>query len=146
MKIVFVCLGNICRSPMAEMIMKNIVRKRNLENDFVIASVGISDEEEGNDIYSPAKRILQEKGIPIEKRRARKITQQDIDYYDYIIVMERYQLERIIKNYNVSDVSKVMCLNSKDVADPWYSGNFEITYEEIYSGCLQLLKKLEKEL
>lgn len=134
MKIMFVCLGNICRSPMAEMIMKELVRKKGLEHRIMIASAGISDEEEGNDIYPPARRKLIEKGIPIEQRRAKKLSQADIDVYDYVVVMESYQRNRILKNYIVSDTSKIMSLNEKEVADPWYTDNFELAYQEIYEG------------
>lgn len=146
MKVMFVCLGNICRSPMAEMIFKDLVRKRGLESYFAISSAGISDEEEGNDIYPPAKRKLLEKEIPIEKRRARKITQEDITNYDLIIVMEKYQQDRILKNYFVKEQSKIRCLNEKDVDDPWYRGNFEEAFQEISVGCEKLLKELEKKL
>lgn len=145
MKVMFVCLGNICRSPMAEMIFKELVRERGLESSFSISSTGISNEEEGNDIYPPAQKKLLEKGIPIQKRQARKITQEDIVLNDYIIVMENYQRERILKSYSIEE-SKIKMLNEKDVADPWYSGNFELTYQEIYESCQNLLKELEKKL
>lgn len=143
MKILFVCLGNICRSPMAEMIFKNLVRKKSLEKKFVISSAGISSEEEGNDIYPLAKQILKEKEIPIEKRCARKITQEDIQNFDYIVVMEEYQKKRILQDFSISK-DKVCTLNEKDVSDPWYSGDFKTAYEEIYEGCKNLLDKIIK--
>lgn len=146
MKILFVCLGNICRSPMAEMIFKNLVHKRVLDQYFLISSAGISDEEKGNDIYPLAKRKLLEKGIPVEKRRARKITQDDMRNYDFIIVMEKYQGDKILKDYFVKEKLKVRCLNEKDIDDPWYSGNFEKAFQDILAGCEKLLKELEKKL
>lgn len=144
MKIMFVCLGNICRSPMAEMIMKELVREKGLEHHIVIASAGISDEEEGNDIYPPAKKKLIEKKIPVEKRKAKKLTQADIEFYDYIVVMEKYQRNRILKNYIILDRSKLKNLNEKDIEDPWYTNNFELAYQEIYDGCERLLREIEK--
>ncbi len=146
MRVMFVCLGNICRSPMAEMIMKEMVKKEGISSEIFVSSSGISDEEEGNGMYPPAQKILIEKGIKVEERCAKKITQEDIFEYDYIVVMEKYQKDRILKNYIVSNPSKVECLNNKDVLDPWYTGDFLTTYEEIYQGCSQLLKKIKKEL
>lgn len=146
MKILFVCLGNICRSPMAEMIFKDLVHKRGLDQYFLISSAGISDEEKGNDIYPLAKRKLLEKGITVEKRRARKITQDDMRNYDFIIVMEKYQGDKILKDYFVKEKLKVRCLNEKDIDDPWYSGNFEEAFQDILTGCEKLLKELEKKL
>ncbi len=140
-KVLFVCLGNICRSPMAEMILKELVRQRGLEPYFQIASAGISAEEDGHDIYPPAKRKLWSEDIPVESRRARKITQQDIDEYHDIIVMEHYQKEKILRNYSVSHPEKIYTLLDRDIEDPWYSDDFDTVYEEIYEGCKKFLEQ-----
>lgn len=142
-KVLFVCHGNICRSAMAEFIFKNMIRERGLADKFYVESCATSREEIGNDIYPPAKRKLVEKGIPVHKHRARQITKQDLDKFDYILVMENYNLVNMKRV--VGDSSKAKRLldyspNPKDIADPWYTGNFEPTYVEIVEGIEDFLK------
>ncbi len=143
-KILFVCHGNICRSPMAEFIMKKMVSDAGRENDFEIASVATSTEEIGNDIYPPAKRCLQAHGIPVERRQARQITQADYDHFDQIYVMDRNNL-RWLQMIGIHDtdhkVSLLMQLTGEkwDVADPWYTDNFEKTYQDISKALPKLL-------
>lgn len=131
MKIIFVCLGNICRSPMAEYILKSMT------NDIDIISRGISNEEYSHDIYDPAKKQLDKHNIRYEKHFAKKITLDEYNNADYIIVMEKYQIDRLYSMYGKND--KVKMLLPYDIEDPWYTGNFEKVYNEIYEGCNKLL-------
>lgn len=145
-KILFICHGNICRSVMAEFVMKELCRQAGVENDFEIASAAVSTEEIGNDIYPPAKRKLREKGIPFEFHAARQITRADYDYYDYIICADRSNirwLERIIGDDRDHKVSLMMSWvdESRDVADPWYTGDFEAAYRDIDLSCRDILRK-----
>ena len=145
-KILFICHGNICRSVMAEFVMKELCRQAGVENDFEIASAAVSTEEIGNDIYSPAKRKLREKGIPFEFHAARQITRADYTYYDYIICADRSNirwLERIIGDNRDHKVSLMMSWvdESRDVADPWYTGDFEAAYRDIDLSCRDILRK-----
>ena len=136
MKIMFVCLGNICRSPMAEYIFKSLDK----DSNFIVSSSGISDEEYGNDIYPPAKDILDKNNIKYDSHFAHKITKEEYDEADYIIVMEDYHKSRL--NNIFGDNKKVLKLLDKDIEDPWYTGNFEKVYKEIYEGCKNLYNKI----
>lgn len=145
-KILFVCHGNICRSPLAEFLMKDLIKKQGLENDFYIESAATSNEEIGNGIYPPVKRILNDRGINCANKRARRMTCADYDNFDYIICMDSYNLRNM--NYIASDTkgkySRLLDFtkNSHDVADPWYSRDFATTEREIEQGCNALLKHI----
>lgn len=145
-KVMFVCLGNICRSPMAEFILKDMVKKQNLENKFIINSSATSYEEIGNDMYRCAKEILDEKKIKYNKRKAVRLTFEDYNNYDFIIGMEKSNVENIKKITGKNDkIYKLLDFtnNPKDIIDPWYSRNFEMTYDEITEGCKGFLQYLK---
>ena len=146
-KIMFVCLGNICRSPMAEFVLKELVRQRRLEENFVIESSATSLEEIGNDVHYGTVRKLEEVGIPVEHRSARKLQKEDYDKFDYIIGMEESNIRNIIKIIGEDKKGKVFRLldfssTPRDIADPWYTGNFDKTYEDILEGCQALLNNI----
>ena len=148
-KILFVCHGNICRSPMAEFVMKDLVKKKGMADQFEIASAATSTEEIGNPVYPPAKRKLKEHGISCEGKTARQMTKADYSYYDYIIAMDRFNLRNMTKfvgNDPDNKVSLMLDFTNRpgDVADPWYTGDFDATWDDVYEGCLGLLKKLNK--
>lgn len=144
-KVLFICHGNICRSPMAEFVMKQLVTEAGRERDFLIESAAVSTEEIGNDIYPPAKRKLTEKGVPFTRHAARQITREDYQYYDYIICMDRSNLRLMRYLIGEDTLGKVSLLlewagMSRDVADPWYTGDFEAAYCDILQGCQAFLK------
>ena len=160
-KILFICHGNICRSVMAEMVMKELCRQAGVDNLFEIDSAAVSREEIGNDIYPPAKRKLREKCIPFPFHAARQITRADYESYDYIICADRSNLrwlERIIGEDTAHKVSLMMSWyqnqitnhqspitnleNVPDVSDPWYTGDFESAYRDIAESCRAILKQL----
>ncbi len=141
MRILFVCHGNICRSPMAEFIMKALVRAKGLEGRYYIESAAVSTEEIGNPIYSPAKRCLNQHGVAFDAgKRARQVTRADYDRFDRIICMDTSNL-RLIKRIIPDDPEKKMHLlmsytgTGRDVADPWYTGDFEEAFQDILTGC-----------
>ncbi|MDO4215338.1 MAG: low molecular weight protein-tyrosine-phosphatase [Bacteroidales bacterium] len=154
-KILFVCHGNICRSPMAEMIFKKMVADAGREHEYEIASAATSTEEIGNDIYPPAKECLRRHGIPFTRRGARQMTRGDYAYYDRIFVMDQnnlrylhWQMPEIVQQLSGRQYGdpqgKIQLLmelvgNPRDVADPWYTGNFEATYNDVVAGCKALL-------
>ena len=146
-KILFVCHGNICRSPMAEFIMKDLVHKAHRDDEFYIESAATSTEELGNSVYPPARRKLAEHGISCTGKTARQMTQYDYNDFDYIIAMDRYNLrnmKRFVGDDPEGKVSLLLDHTSRpgDVADPWYTGNFDATWRDCLEGCEALLKNL----
>lgn len=144
-RILFVCHGNICRSPMAEFIMKALVRAAGLEDEYRIESAAVSTEEIGNPIYPPAKRCLTQHGVPFDSgKRARQVTAGDYGAFDRIIVMDRSNLRRIQDILPADTEGKVRlmmsyCGEPRDVADPWYTGDFETCFQDILAGCEAML-------
>ncbi len=147
-RIMFVCHGNICRSPMAEFILKDILNKRDLSNRFIVSSSATSTEEIwdgiGNPVYPPAKRILAQHGISCEGKRAVQLKREDYDNYDYFIGMDRANIRNmhiILGDDRAEKIYKLMDFTERpgDVADPWYSGNFEVTFKDVSEGCEALL-------
>ena len=144
-RILFLCHGNICRSPMAEFIFKDLVRKNGLEDQFYIESAAVSTEEIGNSIYPPAKRCLNAHGIPFDKNKtARQITRADYDRFDLIIYMDRMNLrwlKWIIPDDPQNKIKLMMSYtgHDRDVTDPWYTGDFETTYNDIMEASQMLL-------
>ena len=146
-KILFVCHGNICRSPMAEFIMKNIVKQHHRENDFEIASAATSREELGNPVYPPARRKLMEHGLTCDGKTARQMTIDDYRYYDMIILMDNNNMKnakRIITNDTENKLSLLMSYTTEGgtVSDPWYTRDFERAYNDIEKGCKALYDHL----
>lgn len=142
-KIVFVCWGNICRSPMAEFVMKDKVKKAGLEDFFEIDSRATSREEEGNGIHYGTRRVLDDKNIPYTRHYATVITRAEYDYYDIIVSMDDINTRRLKNLFDGDPKNKVRpMLPSRDVADPWYTGNFEVTYRDVDYGCEELLREL----
>lgn len=148
-RILFVCHGNICRSAMAKMIMVDLLKQQELTSRFEIDSCATSTEEIGNDIYPPAKKCLTQHGIAILPHVARQITKADYAYFDLILCMEQYNIRNLRYTLGeellVEDMSlpqpKIMRLLNRDVADPWYTRDFEATYKDLVEGCTRLINE-----
>lgn len=150
MKILFVCHGNICRSPMAEFIMKHLVEEAGETERYEIASAATSTEEIGNSVYPHARQKLAEHGISCKGKTARQITIADYDYYDVIIGMDTYNIRNMLRCFGGDEEKKVYRLmdfteRRGDVADPWYTGNFDATWRDCLEGCQGLMKWLERQ-
>lgn len=146
-RIMFVCHGNICRSPMAEFIFKDMVKKCGREKEFIIASSATSTEEIwngiGNPVYPPAKAELAEHGISCEGKRAIQLKKSDYDKYDLFLCMDERNIINSIRIFGDDPDNKVRkLLENKDVSDPWYTDRFDIAYNDIYKGCKKLLEEL----
>ena len=148
-RILFVCHGNICRSPMAEFVMKDLVRQAGLESQFHIESAATSTEEIGNPVYPPARRKLAEHGISFEGKTARQLKNADYDQYDLLIGMDRANLRNMHRICGGDFAGKIHLLmdytdHPRDVADPWYTDDFEATWRDVLAGCQGLLEQLKR--
>ena len=140
-KILFVCHGNICRSPMAEFVMKDLVKKAGREKEFHIASAAVSREEIGNPVYPPARRELAKHGIRCDGHAAHQITRKELEEYDYLYYMDASN-GRYLRRLFGDDAAKCRSLLSHDVADPWYTGDFTETWNDVLEGCTRILEEL----
>lgn len=150
-KILFVCYGNICRSPMAEFVMRDMVEKRGVSDKFYIASAATSTEEIGNGVHYGTRNKLSQYGISTEGKRAVQLKKSDYDKYDYIIGMEDMNLRHMKRMLPEDTEHKIHLLldfsqNPRDIADPWYTGDFDTTYNDILEGCTALLEKITQEI
>ncbi len=152
-RVLFVCHGNICRSPIAEFVMKDLVANKGLQNEFYIESAATSSEEiwngVGNPLYPPARNKLKAEGIPCEGHHARRMETGDYDRFDYILGMETYNIRNMMRILG-SDPDKKVCRlldytdRPRDIADPWYTDDFDTAYDEIREGCIALLKHIQE--
>lgn len=146
-KIMFVCHGNICRSPMAEFVFRHIVKEKSISDKFRIASSATSREEIGNSVHSGTKSKLRQAGISCEGKTAVQLTKKDYEMYDYILCMESCNIKnalRIVGDDKEEKIHRLLDFSTRprDIADPWYTGNFEETYNDITEGCKSLLNHI----
>ena len=150
-KILFICHGNICRSTMAEFVMKDLVKKAGLSDQFEIASAATSREEIGNPVHCGTRNKLKQYGISVDGKYAVQMTRADYRYYDYIIAMEQYNLRNMERFVHDDPDYKVHLLldftdRKGDIADPWYTGNFDETYDDVLEGCKGLLAHIRRDI
>lgn len=145
--VLFVCLGNICRSPMAEFVFKNMVKKAGLENEIYTASRATSTWEIGNPVHTGTKSRLLRENISVEGKRAELLKKDDYEKFDYIIGMDKGNIKDIMKILGSDPKNKVYLLldfaEGGEIADPWYTGDFDKTYEDVFKGCTGLMKKIK---
>ena len=149
-KILFICHGNICRSPMSEFILRDMVKKQGLSDHFHIASAATSREEIGNPVYPPARRKLKEHGIDPIGKTARQMTRQDYQDYDYLLAAERYNVSNMLRITGGDPEHKISRLldfsdRPRDIDDPWYTGDFDTAWADIVEGCEAFLAYLKRE-
>ncbi len=147
-KVMFICHGNICRSPMGEMILKHMLRERGREQEFVVASAATSTEEIGNPIYPPARAELARNGILVEKRRARQVTKGEYADWDVFLCMDHYNVRNLHRIFGSDPEGKIHLLmdytsRPGEVSDPWYSDRFDIAFRDIWEGCEGVLKQMK---
>lgn len=150
-RVLFVCLGNICRSPMAEFVFKDLVKKNGLENEFYIESAATSREEEGNGMHYGTIQKLKQENIEFGDKRSRRIEKIDYEKFDYILGMEErniINIKRIIEEDNDNKIYRLLDFsnNPRDIADPWYTGNFDKTYEDVLEGCQTFFNFIKKDM
>ncbi|MGM9651078.1 MAG: low molecular weight protein-tyrosine-phosphatase [Faecousia sp.] len=150
-KVLFVCHGNICRSPMAEFLFRRMVEQAGLSRQIQAASAATSTEEIGNPVYPPARRLLAKHGISTEGKTAVQLRRQDYDRYDWIVAMDAENLwgiRRILGSDPAHKVFRLLELSDRprDIADPWYTGDFQQTYDDLMEGCALLLDKVRRDL
>lgn len=139
-KILFVCHGNICRSPMAEFVMKDLVEKAGVEDHFEITSAAVSTEEIGNPVYPPARRMLASHGITCDGHAAHRITAGEVKECDFVYYMDTDNGRRLVRMFGENE--KFRPLLARDVADPWYTGDFQATWDDVVEGCSAILEEL----
>lgn len=149
-KVLMVCHGNICRSPLGEFVLKDLVTKAGVSDRFFIASAATSTEEIGNDVHRGSKAIMKKYNIPFGPRAARQITRKDYEEYDYLIGMDTANIRNMHRVFGGDPDGKVYKLlaftgDGRDVADPWYTGDFETTYRDVLAGCEALLEQLKEQ-
>lgn len=147
-KVLFVCTGNICRSPMAEFVLKDLVARKNIETQFRIASAATSTEEIGNPVHHGTRNILRRYGISTAGKYARQMTRKDYDEYDYLIGMDSWNIrnmQRITGGDRDHKIYRLLDFTDRpgDIADPWYTGDFETTYADVREGCQGFLDKIQ---
>lgn len=148
-RVLFICHGNICRSPMAEFVLKDMVKKRRIADKFCIASAATSTEEIGNPVHYGTRNKLQQVGISCKGKYAVQMKKSDYNNYDYILGMDSWNMRNMMRILRSDPEGKVKLLldysdSPRDIADPWYTGNFEVTYSDIVEGCEAFLAYLER--